>query len=56
MGVRDDAIQFNTKAWFKNIRYNTADFYGGAKKEPKFKGSLLFPGESQNFSCLETLR
>lgn len=30
-------------------------FYRGAKKEQKFKGSFLFPGESQNFSCLETL-
>lgn len=26
------------------------------KKEPKCKGSFLFPSESQNFSCLETLR
>lgn len=34
MGIRDDAIQFNTKPWFKNIEYNTAGFYRGTKKEP----------------------
>lgn len=41
MGIRDDAIQFNTKPWFRNIEYNTADFYRGNKKEPTFKGSFL---------------
>lgn len=31
-------------------------FIEAPNKEAKFKGSFLFPGESQNFSCLETLR